>query len=71
MKGGRKEHNMEKRHAIIIIKNKDDKYLQIFQDTWDSFLFLNCKVKDECDANSINSYIKKILDTEPISIEYK
>lgn len=62
---------MERRHAIIIIKNKDGQYLQIFQDTWSSYLFLNCKIEDENDIYSINRCIKETLDAEPISIEYK
>ncbi len=62
---------MERRHAIIIIKNKDGQYLQIFQDTWNSYLFLNCKIQDENDTNSINRCVKESLDVEPISIEYK
>ena len=42
---------MERRHAIIIIKNKDGQYLQIFQDTWNSYLFLNCKIQDKIDTS--------------------
>lgn len=62
---------MEKRHAIIIIKNKDNQYLQIFQDTWNSYLFLNCKVENENDICTIHDYIKSVLSTEPISVKYK
>lgn len=31
-------------HAIIIIKNNKDEYLQYYDERWDSNLFLNCKL---------------------------
>ena len=30
-------------HAIIVIKNENSKYLQYFDEGWNSYLFLNCK----------------------------
>ena len=32
------------KHAIIIIKNKENKYLQYYDERWQSYLFLNCKI---------------------------
>lgn len=33
-------------HAIIIIKNENDEYLQCYDERWNSYLFLNCKLYD-------------------------
>ena len=46
------------KHAIIIIKNKSNKYLQYFDDTWDSYLFLNCKMNNKDDITSIKNMLK-------------
>lgn len=62
---------MEKRHAIIVIKNLKGQYLQIFQETWNSYLFLNCKIESENDKKSIVKYINDKLGQVPLSIEYK
>lgn len=31
-------------HAIIIIKNEKGEYLQYYDERWNSYLFLNCKL---------------------------
>ena len=35
---------MERKHAIIIIKNEKNKYLQYYDNRWESYLFPNCKI---------------------------
>lgn len=62
---------MEKRHAIIIIKNNKEQYLQYFDKRWDSYLFLNCKIQDEYDIKSIKNEIMQKLNANIINIEYK
>ena len=34
------------KHAIIIIKNDKNEYLQYYEKNWRSYLFLNCKLLD-------------------------
>ena len=41
--------NSKSRHAIIVIKNNENKYLQYYDERWDSYLFLNCKLHDNSD----------------------
>ena len=40
-------NSSKSRHAIIVIKNKENKYLQYYDERWDSYLFLNCKLYDD------------------------
>ena len=35
---------MERKHAIIIIKNEENRYLQYYENRWESYLFPNCKI---------------------------
>ena len=44
-------------HAIIIIKNKD-KYLQYYDERWDSYLFPNMKLKEEFRDIDIIKYVE-------------
>ena len=39
------------KHAIIIIKNEKDEYLQYFDEKWNSYLFVNCKMKNKDDLD--------------------
>lgn len=50
---------MERKHAIIIIKNNEGKFLQYFDDIWNSYLFLNCKISDEKNKQYIESAISE------------
>lgn len=43
----KEKNGMERKHAIIIIKNDEGDFLQYFDDIWNSYLFLNCKISDE------------------------
>jgi len=44
---------MERKHAIIIIKNEKNKYLQYYDNRWESYLFPNCKINDKTDYDKI------------------
>ena len=52
------------RHAIIVLKNKEEKYLQYYESKWESYLFLNCKMIDENDYQAINNKINEMLDID-------
>lgn len=62
---------MERKHAIIIIKNDKKQYLQYFDERWNSYLFLNCKIKDKLDIKAIENEVMQKLNTNIIDIEYK
>ena len=61
---------MPSKHAIIIIKNNNNEYLQCYELNWKSYLFLNCKVKDENDLEPLKTCIKEKLGVEPQNITY-
>lgn len=63
---------LEKKHAILIIRDKNGKYLQYYDKRWDSFLFLNKKMNDTFDDNEIKDFLKEtfgVLRTS-ISIQF-
>jgi len=62
---------VERRHAIIVVKNSNEEYLQYFDERWNSFLFLNCKVKDENDITEIQREVSKKLSINNVEILYK
>ena len=62
---------MERRHAIIVVKNSNEEYLQYFDERWNSFLFLNCKVKDENDITEIQREVSKKLSINNVEVLYK
>ena len=37
---------MASKHAIIIVKNIRGEYLQYYENSWNSYLFLNCKCEN-------------------------
>ena len=41
------------KHAIIVIKNEKNEYLQYYDKRWNSYLFLNCKMNDKLEKNPI------------------
>lgn len=61
---------MASKHAIIIIKNKKDEYLQYYEESWQSYLFLNCKVKEEKDLEPVKICIEEKLGEEVKNITY-
>ena len=50
---------MERKHAIIIIKNEENKYLQYYDNRWESYLFPNCKINDKTDYDKIKEELNK------------
>lgn len=48
------------KHAIIVIKNSQDEYLQYFDEKWNSYLFMNCKMQNKDDKDKI---IRKINES--------
>ena len=58
------------KHAIIIIKNKNNEYLQYFDSRWNSFLFPNCKMRAKDDITSITNYINEILNKKNFKYEF-
>ena len=63
----------EHTHAIIIIKNNNQEYLQYFDERWDCFLFPNCKLECENHSDMIKQYLNQKLNIEcdPKHIIYK
>lgn len=57
------------KHAIIIIKNKKNEYLQYFDKNWNSYLFMNCKVDNSSDNNLIIEKIEKVFKVDSIYIK--
>lgn len=52
---------VEHKHAIIIIKNNNNEFLQYYDNRWNSFLFLNCKLKEETASyDVVSSLINKL-----------
>lgn len=61
---------MKHRHAIIVICDKNGRFLQYFDNKWDSYLFLNCKVNDEDDISKIEDAIFDKLGVKALEIKY-
>ena len=53
---------MERKFAIIIIKNKNNEYLQYYDERWNSYLFLNCRIESEFDIEKIKEEIRTKLN---------
>lgn len=65
------EKKSPRKHAIIVIKNKEGKYLQYYEPNWQSYLFLNCKVTSKLDTSKVKETVNNILGVEPQEISYK
>ena len=63
---GRKDMNT---HSIIIIKNEKNEYLQYYDKKWNCYLFLNSKMKNKEDIESIYNEIKEMLNIEKEDVE--
>ena len=50
------------KHSIIIIKNEKNEYLQYFDKKWNSYLFLNSKMNNKNDVESIYNKLKQMLE---------
>ena len=57
------------KHSIIIIKNERNEYLQYFDPKWNSYLFLNSKMKNKNDVESICNKLKQMLEIEKEDIK--
>lgn len=62
---------MERRHAIIVIRNSNGEVLQYYDKVWDCYLFLNCKVMGMDDNKAIKKTVKDFLKAEVTTIDYK
>lgn len=49
-------------HAIIVIKNENKEYLQYFDEKWNSYLFMNCKLPNGDDSIIVKNAISNNLD---------
>ena len=58
------------KHSIIIIKNEENEYLQYFDKKWNSYLFLNSKMKNKNDVESIYNKLKQMLEIEKKTSAY-
>lgn len=56
------------KHAIIVIKNKDNQYLQYYDKRWNSKLFPNCKLDDVDHLTTVTNKVHDILGVSPMSI---
>lgn len=61
---------MENKHAIIIIKNKNEEYLQYYDNKWDCYLFPNCEMDDNLNIKNIEKTISG-LNVDIIDISLK
>ena len=48
-------------HAIGVIKNEKNQYLQYFDERWNCWLFINCKLPNGDDNESIKKEIENKL----------
>ena len=60
------------KHAIIVIKNKNNEYLQYYDERWNSYLFMNCKLNEGFNNDTIIDYVSDKFKTkkEKISCDY-
>ena len=49
-------------HSIIVIKNEKEQYLQYFDEKWNSYLFLNCKLPNGDDTNVVKNKVANDLN---------
>lgn len=57
------------KHAIIVIKNHKNEYLQYYDEIWKSYLFLNCKIDNRHDINKVEEKVQNDLDIKSNKIE--
>lgn len=58
-------------HSIIVIKNKKNEYLQYFDNKWNSYLFLNCKLPNGEDSEAVKDKIKDTFNIDKENINIK
>ena len=64
------DNKSEHKHTILIIKNKD-KYLQYFDERWNSYLFLNTKVQGSVNEKELIKFIEERFNIKDVTVEYK
>lgn len=58
------------KHAIIVIKNSKDEYLQYYDTKWKSNLFLNCKLDDNYNDETVKRYVSNLLGKKDVKCEF-
>ena len=61
---------MTSKHAIIIVKNTRGEYLQYYENSWNGYLFLNCKCENNNDIVKISDTVLEKLGIKPLKIDY-
>lgn len=61
---------MEHRHAIIVICDCEGNYLQYYDNNWDSYLFLNCKVDNEDDLDKVALEVRDKINIDALDVKY-
>jgi hypothetical protein len=57
------------KHAIIVIKNNKNEYLQYFDEKWNCYLFMNCKLEDNFSNENIIKNISNELGIDEKEIK--
>lgn len=53
--------------SILAIKNSEDKYLQIYDERWQSYLFPYVRSTDNNNKDNVDNFAKNILHTEVVT----
>lgn len=61
---------MASKYAIIIVKNTRGEYLQYYENSWNGYLFLNCKCENDKDIVKISDTVLEKLGIKPLKIDY-
>ncbi len=61
---------MASKHAIIIVKNTRGEYLQYYENSWNGYLFLNCKWENNKAIAKISDTVLEKLGIKPLKIDY-
>ena len=56
-------------HSIIVIKNEKNEYLQYFDERWNSYLFLNCKLPNGDDSELVKNKVSDALKIDQKDIK--
>jgi hypothetical protein len=57
------------KHAIIVIRNNKNEYLQYFDERWNSYLFINCKLEDGFSNKNIIENVSNKLEIDEKEIK--
>lgn len=64
-----KRCNSMGKHAILVVKNKKNEYLQYYDERWNSYLFLNCKMQNKEDEEAILNNLETSFDIKKEEIQ--